>query len=385
MPGGKADASRGQGRRPGSLRRVLVVVDVQTVVYIAAGVLAAAVIFAVFRAAPATITKIAVGMLLALALDPLVGATRRRLNCSRAAAVCVVGSVLTIVFAGVIIGLGPPAIRQARRFTTELPTTVKQLYSWPIIGSKLSSSDAAGKVDQWIKDLPAHIDDDTVGNVAASVVGGFATAAVVLVTALAVMLDGDALVARARRLVPPRRRERADWAGRVFYRTVGNYFAGSLLVAVLNGLVILTAGLALGVPLAPIAAIWATLTNLIPQVGGFLGGGFFVLLALTKGPVQGVIALVLFLVYQQIENHLIQPAIVGTAVHLTPPTTMLAALIGGAAAGVPGALAATPLVGTVKSLYLEFRSGAPAPSERSPFRLPWRRRKSEKGKKAKKD
>ncbi len=358
-------------------------VDVQTVVYIAAGVLAAAVIFAVFRAAPATITKIAVGMLLALALDPLVGATRRRLNCSRAAAVCVVGSVLTIVFAGVIIGLGPPAIRQARRFTTELPTTVKQLYSWPIIGSKLSSSDAAGKVDQWIKDLPAHVDDDTVGNVAA--VGGFATAAIVLVTALAVMLDGDALVARARRLVPPRRRERADWAGRVFYRTVGNYFAGSLFVAVLNGLVILTAGLALGVPLAPIAAIWATLTNLIPQVGGFLGGGFFVLLALTKGPVQGVIALVLFLVYQQIENHLIQPAIVGTAVHLTPPTTMLAALIGGAAAGVPGALAATPLVGTVKSLYLEFRSGSPAPSERSPFRLPWRRRKSEKGKKAKKD
>ena len=129
-------------------------------------------------------------------------------------------------------------------------------------------------------------------------------------------------------------------------------------------------------------AIWATLTNLIPQVGGFLGGGFFAPLALTKGPVQGVIALVLFLVYQQIENHLIQPAIVGTAVHLTPPTTMLAALVGGAAAGVPGALAATPLVGTVKSLYLEFRSGSPAPSVRSPFRLPWRRRKGAKGKKA---
>lgn len=376
MSVGQPEASRSQDGRPGPLRRVLVVVDLLTVLYVAFGVLAAAAIFAVFRAAPATITKIAVGMLLALALDPLVGATRRRLNCSRAVAVGVVGGVLTIAFTGVIIGLGPPAIRQARRFTTELPTTVKQLYSWPIIGHKLSSSDAAGKVDQWIKDLPAHIDDKTVGNVAAAIVGGFATAVVVLVTALAVMLDGDGLVARARRLVPPHRRERADWAGRVFYRTVGNYFAGSLFVATLNGLVILTAGLALGVPLAPIAAIWATLTNLIPQVGGFLGGGFFVLLALTKGPVQGVIALALFLAYQQIENHIISPAIVGNAVNLTPPTTMLAALIGGAAAGVPGALAATPLVGTVKSLFLEFRTGAPVASERRRrrFRLPFRQR-----------
>ena len=381
MPGAKADAKSGQDSRPDPRRRVLVVVDVRTLVYISLGVLAAATIFAIFRAAPATITKIAVGMLLALALDPLVGATRRRLNCSRALAVGVVGTVLTVAFSGVIIGLGPPAIRQARRFTSELPSTVKELYSWPIIGDRLESSDAAGKVDQWIKDLPAHIDDETVGNVAASIVGGFATAAVVLVTALAVMLDGEALVARARRLVPPRRRERADWAGRVFYRTVGNYFAGSLFVAVLNGLVILTAGLALGVPLAPIAAIWATVTNLIPQVGGFLGGGFFVLLALTKGPVQGLIALVLFLLYQQFENHVISPAIVGNAVNLTPPTTMLAALIGGAAAGVPGALAATPLVGTVKSLFLEFRTGSPVVSEkRKPFRLPFRRGKGKKKK-----
>ena len=112
-------------------------------------------------------------------------------------------------------------------------------------------------------------------------------------------------------------------------------------------------------PLAPIAAIWAALTNLIPQIGGFLGGAFFVLLALTESPTTAVIAGVLFLGYQQFENNVVGPAIVGSAVNLTPPATMLAALIGGAAAGVPGALVATPLLGAGKALYLESRGQLP--------------------------
>ena len=94
------------------------------------------------------------------------------------------------------------------------------------------------------------------------------------------------------------------------------------------------------------------LTNLIPQIGGFLGGSFLVTLALTQGPVAALIALVVFLVYQNLENNIIQPAVVGKAVDLTPPTTMLAALLGGAVAGVPGALIATPIVGAAKVLYL---------------------------------
>ncbi len=124
---------------------------------------------------------------------------------------------------------------------------------------------------------------------------------------------------------------------------------------------ILCTGLLLGVPLAPVAGLWTTLTNLIPQIGGFLGGGFFVLLALTQGPVEAVIALAVFMAYQNLENNVISPAIVGKAVNLSPPTTMLAALVGAAAAGVPGALVATPLLGAVKAIYLDRRGEMPDP------------------------
>ena len=57
------------------------------------------------------------------------------------------------------------------------------------------------------------------------------------------------------------------------------------------------------------------------------------------------------------------PAIVGSAVNLTPPATMLAALIGGAAAGVPGALVATPLLGAGKAVYLASRGMLPPPKD----------------------
>ena len=148
----------------------------------------------------------------------------------------------------------------------------------------------------------------------------------------------------------------------MLYDTLGRYFGGSLTVAMLMGLFVLTLGLILSVPLVPLAAVWAMLTSLIPQVGGFLGGSVFVLLAVTEGLTTGLIAAAGFVIYMNLENHVISPAIVGRAVDLTPPTTMIAAFVGAAVAGVPGALVATPLAGTVKSLYFVVR-GLPRTNE----------------------
>ena len=151
----------------------------------------------------------------------------------------------------------------------------------------------------------------------------------------------------------------------MIYRTLGRYFGGSVTVAILMGLYVLALGLVLGIPLVPVAAVWAMLTDLIPQVGGFLGGSFLVLLALTEGVPTALVAAVAFVLYMNFENHVIQPAIVGRAVNLTAPTTMVAAFVGGAVAGVPGALVATPLIGAAKAIYLEARGLAkPEPGRR---------------------
>lgn len=334
--------------RPGDLRG-----DVVFVSMIGIGILAALVILAVFASAPHELTVIGVGVLLALALDPVLNATQRRFQCSRAVGTLIVGATFAVVLGGIVLFLAPQAADQASEFADELPATIEEFYSWPIVGQRLEDADAVGRVEQFVDDLPSRVDPDSISDIGGRVLGGLGAALLVLITAIAVLLDGAALVERVRRAVPPERRERADEIGRIVYKSIARYFAGSVGVALLNGAIILTAGLVLGLPLAPLAGVWAAVTNLIPQVGGFLGGSFFVLLATTQGAVPALIAVIIFLAYQQIENNVIAPTIIGKAINLTPPTTMLAALIGGAAAGVPGALVATPLIGAIKSVWLD--------------------------------
>ena len=323
----------------------------------------AAGIWAIVTIAPDMVTKLAVGVVLGVALSPLSTAVQVRFGRSRTAAAGIVGGGVVVFFAAVVLLVAPPAVRQASEFSEELPATVRDLYSWPVIGPRLADADAAREVEDAINDLPARIDDQTLADLGKRLLGGAFSTVVVVIAAIGVLADGEVVVRRLRAVVPPSRQAHADEVGRIVYQSFGSYFAGSLLVAVLNGLFVLTVGLALGIPLAPIAAIWAALTNLIPQIGGFLGGAFFVLLALTESPTKAVIAGVLFLAYQQFENNVVGPAIVGSAVNLTPPATMLAALIGGAAAGVPGALVATPLLGAGKAVYLASRGMLPPPKD----------------------
>jgi predicted PurR-regulated permease PerM len=325
--------------------------------WIAGGLFVSFLLIGLLRNTPASLTRIGVGVLLAFALDPIVVRTRHRLGISRAAAVGLVSLGVAAVFAILVFVLGPPAIEQAEEFGRELPDTVEDLYSFPVVGPWLEDRDAAEEVRQWAEDLPGRIDTDSITEIARSVLDGVLAALMVLVVGLAVLVDGDRLIGRLLAALPDNAEPGAVRVGRVFSRTLGAYFAGSLLVASLAAIFILAVGLAFGVPLAPAAALWMLVVNLIPQIGGFLGGGFFVLLAVTQGVGTGIVCLVLFLVYQQFENHVIQPVVVGQAVDLSPPATMLAALVGGAAAGIPGALVATPLVGAGKSLYLELRWG----------------------------
>ncbi|HEY3142640.1 MAG TPA: AI-2E family transporter [Acidimicrobiales bacterium] len=336
--------------------------------WIAAGLFAAFILVGFMRNTTGSMTRIGVGILLAFALDPLVVRIRDRFQCSRALAVGIVGVIMAALFAVLVFVLGPPAITQAERFGRELPETVEDLYTFPVVGGWLEDRDAANEVRDWAADLPARIDTDSVTEIARSVLDGVLAALMVLVVGLAVLVDGDRVIARLQAAIPDPAMPAALRVGRTFQRTLGAYFAGSLLVASLAAIFILAVGLAFGVPLAPAAALWMLVVNLIPQIGGFLGGSFFVILALTQGVYVGVACLLLYLLYMNLENHVIQPTIVGQAVDLSPPATMLAALIGGAAAGIPGALVATPLVGAGKSLYMELRWGRSPAAPRRGFR-----------------
>ncbi len=91
------------------------------------------------------------------------------------------------------------------------------------------------------------------------------------------------------------------------------------------------------------------------QIGGFMGGLPLVVLAVAEGPAAALIAAVVFVGYQLVENHLIQPAVISEAVDVQPWVALLAALAGAAAGGVTGAMVATPLVGVVRLVLADRR------------------------------
>ena len=309
------------------------------------------------RSIPRTLTAVAIAGLFALALNPIVEVLKRRMHWQRRTAAVVVLLTSALIAAVVIALITVPTIREVRDFNKQIPQTVHDLEKLPVVGPRLRAANASDKVQNWLNDLPKHLSANSkpIEHAAGAIADGIAAALFTILLAITLLLDGEFIVNGVRRLVPTQQRPHADRLGRLVYEVVGRYIAGTLLVAVLAGVVMLTGSLTLGVPLAPLIAVWVTITNPIPQIGGFMGGVVFVALGLTQGAAVGLACLAIFIVYQQLENHVLQPVIIGRAVHLTPPATMVAALVGVAAGGLVGGLFAIPLLGASKAIYLSMR------------------------------
>lgn len=309
-----------------------------------------------FRDVPRTVTALGVATILALAMNPLVSLLERK-GLRRAPSVVAVLVGITAVFGAMAILVVPPAVNQVRDLTDQRQSVIADLRELPVVGDRLREAEVQRRVDTFFEELPERLAGDTtpLERAARSVADGLLAAVVTLLFTVTMLLDGPRMLRALRRLVPVDRRAQADEMARLAYRVVGRYVAGSLLVAMVAGVWILVTGLVLGVPLTPLAAMWVALWDLVPQIGGAVGAIPFVALGLTQGAGTAVMCVLSFMVYQQVKHQVFQPLLIGQAVKLSPPTTMVAALVGVSAGGVVGALIAVPVVGAAKAIYMEFR------------------------------
>ncbi|MEA3021081.1 MAG: hypothetical protein QOI47_2605 [Actinomycetota bacterium] len=309
-----------------------------------------------------SLTWIGLGSLLALALDPLVSGLQARVHGSRRIAVGIVLSGFLLAVLALVALFGPPAARQAGHLGKDLPGIISDLETLPLVGDTIKQNHYGDKLQTFLNDLPHRLAGDAtpVETAGRSLAGGALAATATVLAAVTLLLDGERLLGHLRRLVPAPRRDTADRIGRLAYRSIGQYFAGSVLVAAIAGVAVASVGLVLGVPLAPLAGAWVAVFDLVPQIGGAVGGVPFVLLAFTHSASTGVACAVFFLLYLQFENHLLSPLVVGRSVDLSPPATMTAALVGVSAGGVVGAMVAVPLLGAAKAVYLELRASKEA-------------------------
>ncbi|MEO5678543.1 MAG: AI-2E family transporter, partial [Acidimicrobiales bacterium] len=225
-PGGDVEA-RSVDLAPGSIAVLLAAV---------AGLI---VVTGFLRSIPRTATAVGVGTLIALALNPLVAVVERRLRVRRSVAVAAVLGGLFAGLALVLTLLVPPAVRQGRNLSGDLPAVVADLGDLPVVGPRLAAADVPAKLDEAIRGLPARLSGDAspLTRAGRSLLGGAVIAFSTLLLATTLLVDGARLLGGVRRLVPRERRNQADQLARTAYDVVGHYVAGSVSVAVLAGVV----------------------------------------------------------------------------------------------------------------------------------------------------
>jgi predicted PurR-regulated permease PerM len=151
---------------------------------------------------------------------------------------------------------------------------------------------------------------------------------------------------------------------------VGGYVLGNLLVSAIAGITSFIALSIIGVPFAAALAFVVAITDLIPTVGAIIGAVVASSVAAFVGVPELIATVAWFVVYQQVENYLIQPRVMGKTIEMSAALVILAVLIGGALLGVVGALLAIPTAAIIKvlfrELYLEDRVADVRAEERAP-------------------
>jgi predicted PurR-regulated permease PerM len=137
------------------------------------------------------------------------------------------------------------------------------------------------------------------------------------------------------------------------YGSVGGYVRGNLAISVVAGISAGAVLLGLGVPYAVALALVMAIFDLVPLVGATIGASLIFVVAVFHSVTAGLIWLAFVIVYQQVENHLIQPVVYGRTVQLPSFAVLLAVLVGAKLGGVVGALGAIPAASAVQILLLD--------------------------------
>lgn len=184
----------------------------------------------------------------------------------------------------------------------------------------------------------------TVGKAALE---GVTSTFVVLVLSIYFLADFRRIRGFLYRLVPAGRRPRAILLGDQIYARIGAFVLGNMFVSLISGLVTFVCLTVFGVPYALFLAIMVAVLDLVPVIGTMVAAVVVVAVALTVSVPVCLGVLAVLIVYKVIEDYLLMPKVIGRAVSVPAVVTVLAVLVGGALAGVLGALVSIPVAAAV--------------------------------------
>jgi predicted PurR-regulated permease PerM len=295
---------------------------------------------------------IVIAAFFAVALHPAVSWVERVIPwCRRWLATLVVFLLALIVIGGLITLFVVPLAREGAQLADNLPTIIADVRAGrgPIGGlaQRFHALDYLQSHSEQIKGYASGLGAPTLAVLrgAATTVAGVVT---IFVLAYLMVLEAPRMLEGFLARFESRRAERIRRVGQDCARTVTGYITGNLLISLICGLLTFAVLAVLGVKFAGLIALFVGLADLIPLVGATLGAVVATVAAFTESTTAGIVVIVFFVIYQQLENHLLQPIVFARTVQLNPLTVLLAILIGVELAGILGALLAIPVAGILQ-------------------------------------
>jgi len=300
-----------------------------------------------------------IALFLAVALNPLVNWLHRH-HVGRGLAIGGVYLGLALLIAAVGAVVFPPLVVQVR----DLSNNAINLFQQPggingvveNVANQYGLGSYVNALRTQVQALPGRL-ATIVGpllTVTQGVVSSVTAFVSILLITFFLLLDGEQFVEAALNLFAANQRPRLRRILAQSARAVYGYIGGNLILSLVCGIGVFAILTILRLPYAVALALVVGLLDLLPLVGATLGGAIVVLFGLFVDPIKGLIILVYFVVYQQLENNLLQPLIYGRSVKLHPLAVFLAVLVGGELLGILGALLAIPVAEMIRILIAEY-------------------------------
>src|SRR5579871_2438815 len=309
------------------------------------------------------LTWLVVAGFFAVVLSPLVDFLVRRARLRRTLAALIVFVVGFATIGGLLYLLIRPIVDEVNKLVNDFPRLVQdaQAGKGPI-GHLVKRYDLVHRAQQYTPKLKKYLSSS--GSRALSILrkigDGVVSALTILVLTFLLLVEGPKVLEGVTSLASPRIQERLKRMGHNSSRAISGYMLGNIIISVIASGVTYVGLWAFGVPFRGVAAVWVGFADLIPLVGATLGAVPTVGLAFLHSVPAGIGMIIVYVVYQQFENHVIQVAIMSRTVKLSPLGVLVSLLIGVQLFGLLGALLAIPVAGIVHvvggEVYREYQA-----------------------------
>ena len=356
--------ARGLSRRvseSAAARGVPLATIVTTVLVVSATVLAVILLWTLRT----IVLYVIVAVFFAVLLAPAVALLERRgMRRSFATTIMFLIGVACVVGLGILFG--QPLVNAVTRFSHQAPSLVSQAEKGK---GPIGHLVRRFHLQHWVNSHAPQLSKYATSlskpliSVGAAAISTIVALLTMVVLSFYVLLELPSLWTAILNTMSEARASRVDTIARHASRAVSGYMLGNIVTSVIAGIIVFVTLSVLGVPFAALLALWVAIIDLLPLVGGLLAGVPTVLIAGLHSLTAGIVTLIVFLVYQQVENHVLNPLVMSKTVKMRPALVLLAVLVGaelggrlhggfgtviGALIGIPAGSALQVIVGDLR-------------------------------------